>query len=116
LVKEDYTYSVVGEGNVKYKTFDDEGDFGRDNELEVRISTLAIEKANTIAIYEANTSFSGHYSEQEHTNVIQLWVTDDGTGTPFQKGPNAIIISTSLFGNTKLHSMLEKEQLEQTPL
>jgi hypothetical protein len=71
LVKEDYTYSVVGEGNVDYETFDDEGDFGKDNELEVRISTLAIEKTKTIAIYEANTSFSGHYSEQEHTNVIQ---------------------------------------------
>jgi hypothetical protein len=43
-------------------------------------------------------------------------VIDDGEGTPFEKGPNAIVISTSLFGNTKLHSLLEKEQLEQTPL
>ncbi len=116
LVGEHYEYDLNYEGYTKYKTFEDEGAFGHDNELEVRIKTLSMERANTIAIYEANSTFVGHYQEQEKMNVIQLWVTDDGTGTPFQKGPNAIVISTSLFGNTKLHSMLEKEQLQQTPL
>ncbi|MFX0132203.1 MAG: PKD domain-containing protein [Candidatus Hodarchaeota archaeon] len=116
LVAEDYTFTLNYEGYTVYEEFEDEGEFGHDNELKVRIKTLAMERANTIAIYEENSTFVGHYQEQEKMNVIQLWVSDDGTVTPFQKGPNTIVISTSLFSNTKLHSMLEKEQLEQTPL
>ena len=54
----------------KDKTFEDEGAFGHDNELEVRIRTLAMERANTIAIYEANSTFVGHYQEPEKMNVI----------------------------------------------
>ncbi|MFX1393823.1 MAG: LamG-like jellyroll fold domain-containing protein [Promethearchaeota archaeon] len=87
---------------------------GLGNELFVQMATLAIDKCNTIAIYEANSTFNGRYQEQERMNIIQLYVTDSGGA--FKAGPNAIVIPTSLFTNTKLNSYMQNEQLEQTPL
>ncbi|MFX1239424.1 MAG: hypothetical protein ACFE8P_17115, partial [Promethearchaeota archaeon] len=108
LLSDDCDY-LIG-SDPKEKWF--ENAFG--NELFVQMATLAIDKCNTIAIYDANSTFNGRYQEQERMNVIQLYVTD--SGGPFKAGPNAIVIPTSLFTNTKLNSYIQKEQLAQTPL
>ncbi|MHA1932153.1 MAG: hypothetical protein ACW96X_06410, partial [Promethearchaeota archaeon] len=88
--------------------------------IRCQVETIAIERANTIAIFESNsTSFTGHYNNAERMNIIQLHLTEEGQsyeGTPFKPGPNIILIPTSLFEKTLLNSYLQKEQLDKTPL
>ncbi|MHA1376512.1 MAG: hypothetical protein ACTSR7_19715 [Promethearchaeota archaeon] len=87
--------------------------------VQVKIKTLAIERANTIAIFDASSNdFTGHFQEKERTTVFQLYLNTDTTfdGTPFVVGPNAIVISTSLFTKTELHGYIEHDRLDETPL
>ncbi len=92
---------------------------GSQHECDVRINvtTIGIEKANTIAVYETNgTVFNGHYQEQERMNIIQLYVNDSGVGTPFVEGPNVIVIPTSLFTETIFNAYVQNETLDETPI
>ncbi|MEJ2249579.1 MAG: PKD domain-containing protein, partial [Candidatus Lokiarchaeota archaeon] len=94
------------------------GDTGTDY-AKIKVKTLAIEHANTIAIYRKNTTdFTGHYREAERMNIIQLYLNDDTsfTGTPFVQGPNVIVIPTSLFSDTVLNGYIENERLDETSL
>jgi len=87
--------------------------------VQVKLKTLAIERANTIAIFDASSNgFTGHFQEKERTTVFQLYLNTVGSvdGTPFVVGPNAIVISTSLFTKTELHSYIEHDRLDETPL
>jgi len=116
LAGESVVYSI---GNIGHSTtFDiyDTGIWGQDNELHVKVETISVEKSNTIAIYRNDTLFNGHYKEKEKMNVIVLEVTGNVQGTPFVQGPNAIVIPTELFVETKLNSYLERDKLDDTPL
>ena len=86
-------------------------------EAKVKVETIGIEKANTIAIYKTNgTVFNGHYQEQERMNVIQLYVNDSGSGTPFEEGLNTIVIPTSLFTETIFNARVQNETLNETAI
>ncbi|MFX1320378.1 MAG: LamG-like jellyroll fold domain-containing protein [Promethearchaeota archaeon] len=86
-------------------------------EAKINVTTIGVEKANTIAIYETNgTVFNGHYQEQERMNIIQLYVNDSGDGTPFVEGPNVIVIPTSLFTETIFNAYVQNETLDATPI
>ncbi|MFW9881216.1 MAG: hypothetical protein ACFFG0_49765, partial [Candidatus Thorarchaeota archaeon] len=86
-------------------------------EFKVKVKTIGVEKANTIAIYETNgTLFNGHYQQQEKMNIIQLYINDSGDGTPFVEGPNAIVIPTSLFTDTIFNAHVQNETLDKTPI
>ena len=109
------TYSINNVGHWEELMVQMNGD-----KIRCQVETIAIERANTIAIFESNgTSFTGHYNNEERLNIIQLNVTEDGqhsVGIPFKPGPNIIVIPTSLFEKTLLNSYLQNEQLEKTPL
>ncbi len=94
------------------------GLFGFQNEVQIEVNTIGLEKANTIAIYKNGTVFNGHYQKQERMNIIQLYVNDDTSldNTPFVEGPNAIVIPTSLFIETLLNKKIQHEELNQTVL
>ncbi len=86
-------------------------------EAKVKVETIGVEKANTIAIYDTNgTVFNGHYQEQERMNVIQLYVNDTGSGTPFEEGLNTIVIPTSLFTETIFNARVQNETLNETAI
>ncbi|MFX1320379.1 MAG: hypothetical protein ACFFAQ_01930 [Promethearchaeota archaeon] len=86
-------------------------------EAKINVTTIGVEKANTIAIYETNgTVFNGHYQEQERMNIIQLYVNDSGAGTPFVEGPNVIVIPTSLFTEIIFNAYVQNETLHETPI
>ncbi|MFX1502499.1 MAG: hypothetical protein ACFFDH_16175, partial [Promethearchaeota archaeon] len=87
--------------------------------MAVRIRTIGLNKTNTIAIYDDNTVFNGHYQTKEHMNVIQLYVRTSNLllfGTPFVRGANTIVIPTSLFKDTLLNKYVQNEEVYQTPL
>ncbi|MFX1259618.1 MAG: hypothetical protein ACFFAN_17325, partial [Promethearchaeota archaeon] len=113
-----------------FEFLDDDGDLQSESEniyekkrgekrakLRVKFTTKALDKANTIAIFEANdTSWNGHYREKQKFSVIQLHVNDNNASTPFKQGPNAIVFPTSLFTNTLLNGYVQRGEIEQTPL
>ena len=67
--KHNYTYSILTTGQSSEFTVSD-----TDYSFKVKVQTIGVEKANTIAIYETNgTVFNGHYQEQERMNIIQLY-------------------------------------------
>lgn len=68
------TYSINEVGHQQELFVSKNGD-----NVRCEVETIAIERANTIAIYNPNaTVFNGHYQEQERMNIIQLHVTEDG--------------------------------------
>ena len=113
------TCSINSVGYSEVLLVDKNGDY-----VVCKVETIAIERANTIAIFNPNeTDFTGHYNEAERMNIIQLHVTEDENnpgsnceGTPFEPGPNIIVIPTSLFEKTVLNSYIQNEQLDKTPL
>ncbi len=113
-------YSIMNGAQLGYEECEetDGPEEGNDNKIRFNLKTIALEKANTIAIYEQNITFNGHYPDvtTERYNIIQLWVTDNNASTPFVQGANAIIITTSLFADTKLNGLLMQERLAETPL
>ena len=120
FASESVVYSI---GDIGHSTtFDiyDVGIWGQNNELHVKIETISVEKANSIAIYdnESWVVFNGHYQEKEKMNIIVLDINQDVSvsGTPFEYGPNVIVIPTRLFSETKLNGYIQNENLDQTPL
>ena len=117
-LRDNYSINQVGYFEVLYV------ERGTIANVYCKIDTIAIERANTIAIFNPNgTDFTGHYNEAERMNIIQLHVTEDENnpgssckGTPFKPGPNIIVIPTSLFEKTVLNSFIQNEQLDKTPL
>jgi hypothetical protein len=90
---------------------------GGDYSFKVKVKTIGVEKANTIAIYETNgTVFNGHYQTQERMNIIQLYINDSGSGTPFEEGLNTIVIPTSLFTETVFNAHVQNETLNATAI
>ncbi len=113
------SYEIGQTGNSETFNVTSEGMLGKPNEALVKVSTVAFEKSNTIAIYDKNTTFNGHYQEQEKMNVIQLYIEDDPqefSGTPFVQGMNIIAIPTSLFTDTELNGYIQNENIIQTVL
>ena len=119
LAGESVVYSIGDIGNSETFNIYYTGIWGGQNELHAKVETISIDKSNMIAIYKNDTVFNGHYQDKERMNVIILNVTDTAqnlVGTPFVNGPNAIVIPTRLFTQTKLNGYLEREELDQTPL
>ncbi|MBN1214778.1 MAG: PKD domain-containing protein [Candidatus Lokiarchaeota archaeon] len=89
-----------------------------DKKLNVKVSTIALSRTNTIAVYDKNSSFNGHYKNQEKMNVFHLHVDDDtiSSKSPFVNGINTVIIPTRIFSETKLNALIQNEKLEGTPL
>ncbi|MHA1894309.1 MAG: PKD domain-containing protein [Candidatus Helarchaeota archaeon] len=77
--------------------------------VSYNVSTLGLERVNTIAVHQNGSFTSDRYPAIETMNVLLLGVTDDDPAHPeFQQGINAILIPTSLFVNTKLHALIER--------
>ena len=77
--------------------------------VKFQVSTLALKRVNTLAIYSEGNFFDGHYPALERFVVITLGVKEDGG--PFLKGVNTILIPVSLFTRTELHSKWENNKL-----
>ena len=90
--------------------------FNHDKTLRVKIRTVPLSRANTFAIFQTNSTFNEHYPQKERMGVIQLCVNDDGNGTPFKKGLNTLIIPTLLFTDTILNGIIQRKELETSPL
>ncbi|MHA1192118.1 MAG: PKD domain-containing protein [Promethearchaeota archaeon] len=78
------------------------------NWLTAKITMKALSHANTIAIYENETLFNGHYNKHQRMNVFQLVVTTipDPLESPFVLGTNVLLIPTDALLNTELNSIL----------
>ncbi len=123
---EQLNYRILNERNVEFDLLEDydynseiETEYEDDDAMiEVKLTTKAVEKANTIAIYEKNdTSFNGHYREKQKLTVVELFVNDNpSSGSPFVEGSNAIVLSTALFANTKLNGYVQRGEIESTKL
>ncbi|MFX1488323.1 MAG: hypothetical protein ACFFBI_04190 [Promethearchaeota archaeon] len=112
LLSADRTYYIQTPGHLTQYTI-----YDTNYEFKVKVKTIGVEKANTIAIYDTNgTVFNGHYQEQEKMNIIQLYINDSGDGTPFEEGPNVIVIPTSLFTETIFNAHVQNETLDETPI
>ncbi|MFW9989350.1 MAG: hypothetical protein ACFFC3_11900, partial [Candidatus Odinarchaeota archaeon] len=84
-------------------------------QAKVKVETIGIEKANTIAIHRINETFNGHYQDQQKMNIIQLHITDTpSSASPFVKGVNNIVVPTDLFTETVLNGYIQNERLEET--
>ncbi|MFX0040943.1 MAG: hypothetical protein ACFFAB_16515, partial [Candidatus Heimdallarchaeota archaeon] len=113
LVSGTNTYNIGSVGHSQILTINNDDKYI----ATVQVSTIGVEKANTIAIYETNgTVFNGHYQEQERMNIIQLYINDSGDGTPFESGLNTIVIPTSLFTETLFNAYVQNESLSETPI
>ncbi|MFW9879447.1 MAG: hypothetical protein ACFFG0_40740, partial [Candidatus Thorarchaeota archaeon] len=112
LLSADRTYYIQTPGQFTQFTI-----YDTNYNFKVKVKTIGVEKANTIAIYETNgTVFNGHYQQQEKMNIIQLYINDSGDGTPFVEGPNVIVIPTRLFTETIFNAHVQNETLDETPI
>ncbi|MFX1281399.1 MAG: PKD domain-containing protein, partial [Promethearchaeota archaeon] len=94
-------------------------EIGFGHRMAVQFKTIALNKTNTIAIYDEATVFNDHYQTKERFNIIQLYVKDGFwplLWTPFVRGANTIVIPTSLFKETLLNKYVQDERIEETPL
>ncbi len=78
-VDEDAQYTIDTSGEYTILFEGDTGRFGFPNYVRVKVKTVYIEKANTLAIFEANSTFNGHYNDwNQHYSVIQLNIPGEG--------------------------------------
>ncbi|MBN1215527.1 MAG: PKD domain-containing protein [Candidatus Lokiarchaeota archaeon] len=108
----------IGEWNSRYTVQPNSETSYNFGKLYVKVSTIPLNRINTIAVFEENSTFSGHYESQEKMNVLILHVKDEpiGYGNPFVKGLNTVLIPTRIFEKTKLNAKFQKEELSTTPL
>jgi len=119
LISAKQWYWIGSHGHQQTFTIHQRGLFRGYNSMQVKVRTIGLEKANTIAIYDNETVFNGHYQQKERMNVIQLFVKDSSAnlaGTPFEYGSNSIVIPTSLFTETLLNKYVQDENLDETVL
>ena len=113
LLKATINYNVGVPGNTKIF------DVGSSHRMAVQFKTIGLNKTNTIAIHDESTVFNGHYQTRERVSIVQLYVKDGFWSlfwTPFVRGPNTIVIPTSLFKTTLLNKYVQEEKIDQTPL
>ncbi|MFX0029655.1 MAG: PKD domain-containing protein [Candidatus Hermodarchaeota archaeon] len=113
LLKATRNYNVGLPGNTQLFNV------GSGHRMAVQFKTIALNKTNTIAIYDEGTVFNGHYQTKERFNIIQLYIKDGFWPlfwTPFVRGANTIVIPTSLFKDTLLNKYVQEERIEETPL
>jgi len=113
------TYSIGSIGHTQTLSVSQRGIFRHNNYMQINVTTIGLDKVNTIAIYDNETIFNGHYQTQERMNIFQLYVEDipaNLDGTPFEMGPNVIVIPTSLFTETILNKYIQDEKLNETVL
>ncbi|MHA2122841.1 MAG: hypothetical protein ACW990_16710, partial [Promethearchaeota archaeon] len=73
------TYSISEVGHSEQLKVEKVGLQGRPNTIVCEVETIAVDRANTIAVFDPNaTLFNGHFQEQERMNLIQLYITEDG--------------------------------------
>jgi len=94
------TYSVKNGGTCRYT-----GSKGYDR-LSVTVSRVGIPKINTIAVHKNGSFVRGTYEKLQHYVLIFAEVSSDAG--PFRKGPNVITVPSEIFGDTKLHGMIER--------
>ncbi|MFX0010042.1 MAG: hypothetical protein ACFE9R_06990 [Candidatus Hermodarchaeota archaeon] len=80
-----------------------------DNWIKYEVTTLGLSRVNTIAVYNNDSLFNGHYNVYDRMHVFQLKVTGATAGTPFDSGLNVIVIPNSIFANTQLNSIIQNE-------
>ncbi|MBD3196891.1 MAG: hypothetical protein GF317_17685 [Candidatus Lokiarchaeota archaeon] len=118
LVSLDSQYNIDGEDNNQSYFGYRLGEWGID-QLYASVNNKVIKKANTIAVYDPNTSeFHLHYQNPGRMNIIQLYINNEVAfeNTPFTEGANVIVVPTSLFSKTKLNGLIQHEKLEETTL
>jgi hypothetical protein len=78
------------------------------NRVHYTATTIGLDKVNTIAVYENETTFvNDHYNTISQQNLVFLDVTGDFTDDVFMPGMNVIVIPTDIFADTKLHKIIE---------
>jgi len=85
--------------------------------VDFSISTVGINRVNTIAVY--NESFSvehGRYYAPERMAIVQIGIAggDIPQSSPFEQGLNAIVVPTSIFGESKFNSIIQLATNETT--
>ena len=105
LFSTDYTHNLrTNQIDVPYEFYDSSGG----NWLRAEITTRALRHAETIAIYDDSSLFTGHYNHKDRMHLIQLSITDDPQGnSPFSHGKNVIVIPNSIFLSTKLNLIIQ---------
>ena len=79
------------------------------NKLTAKVITRGIRHVNTIAIFNNQTLFNGHFNQQERVHLLQIKV--DYYYGPFTSGINVIVIPNSVFINTRLSSIIQNKTL-----
>lgn len=87
-----------------------------DNWVQYEITKRGLSRANTVAVYSADTIFNGHYNEHDRMHIIQINITENvGDGLPFvggnlgEPGINYLLIPNSVLINTVLNSIIQNE-------
>ncbi len=78
-LSKDVNYTITDPDD-PYETLHAEkiGFFGFTNELDVKVKTVVVERANTLAIYGVNDTFTGHYQDiNQRYSLIQLHIPDE---------------------------------------
>ncbi|HME50939.1 MAG TPA: PKD domain-containing protein [Candidatus Lokiarchaeia archaeon] len=82
------------------------------NDVGYTVTTIGLDKVNTIAVYENESSFvNNHYSSICQENLIMLDITSPASSftseTRFKPGLNVIVVPTDIYSDTKLHKVIE---------
>ena len=96
LMKSNYTMNALYNKKI----------YNGNNWISLDIVTKGVSRVNTIAVHEEGNFYNGHYSSIERMNVVILNVIS-GYNSKFDSGINVILIPTSIFTDTKLHSIIE---------
>ncbi|MBD3228368.1 MAG: DUF1797 family protein, partial [Candidatus Lokiarchaeota archaeon] len=78
--------------------------------LKASITLRGISRANTIAIFDNNTVFNGHYNTYDRMHIIQINVTDSTpSNSSFDEGYNVILIPNSVLMKTSLYDTIQND-------
>ncbi|MFX1374353.1 MAG: PKD domain-containing protein [Promethearchaeota archaeon] len=107
LFSADYTHNLrARQVDVPYEFYDSSSG----NWLRAEITTRALRHAETIAIYDNSSSFTGHYNHKDRMHLIELTITDDPElNSPFSYGKNVIVIPNSILISTKLNLIIQNQ-------
>ncbi|MFX0010244.1 MAG: hypothetical protein ACFE9R_08020, partial [Candidatus Hermodarchaeota archaeon] len=75
--------------------------------LKASVTTRALQHSNTIAVYQNETIFNGHYNVEDRYHVIQVNVVDTPSSeSHFKNGVNTIVIPNKALMKSRLSSLL----------